>query len=137
MLQAMNVAPTASATHLLHIALRDGFRGHTVVIAVDGREVYRRSGVTTDRKRARADAFHVATASAAAHIAVSVTPGERAAFMRFDVSRYPNVAIGLVGKGTVSFEPSGSTVATDRSASRRPSGDAGPGDVEVLQRERW
>lgn len=32
----------------LHLALHDGFNGDTVVLLVDGREVFRRDGVQTD-----------------------------------------------------------------------------------------
>ncbi len=32
----------------LHLALHDGFDGDTVVLLVDGREVFRRGGVQTD-----------------------------------------------------------------------------------------
>ena len=102
----MNATPTPNAPHPLHIVLRDGFRGHTVVIAVDGLEVYRRLDVTTDVGRARADAFDVTAASAVARIAVSVTPGDVAASMDFDVARHSHVAISLIGEGTVSFETS-------------------------------
>jgi hypothetical protein len=90
--------------HDLHIALRDGFRGHTVVIVVDGREVYRRAGVATDPTTARADTVDVTTESRVAHIAVSVTPGNIGASADLDVSAYPHVAISLVGVGTVCFE---------------------------------
>lgn len=100
----MNATP--SSPHGLHIALRDGFRGHTVVIAVDGLEVYRGAGVTTDRTGARADAFDVTAASAVARVGVSVTPGDIAASMELDVSQRPHVAISLVGTATVSFETS-------------------------------
>jgi hypothetical protein len=100
----MNATPSAS--HPLHITLRDGFRGHTVLIAVDGIEVFRGTGVTTDRTSARPDGFVVTAASAVARVAVSVTPGDVAASLEFDVSRHPYVAISLVGTGTVSFETS-------------------------------
>lgn len=102
----MNGTPTANGPRPLRIVLREGFRGHTVVIAVDGLEVYRRVGVTTDRGRARADAFDVTAASAVARIAVSMTPGDIAAAMDFDVARHSHVAISLVGEGTVGFETS-------------------------------
>ena len=92
------------ALNTLHIALREGFQGQTVVITVDGREVYRRSGVTTHRESEETDGVDVAVASDIARIAVFVTPGNLAGTMVFDVSRHPRVAINLVGEGTIGFE---------------------------------
>ena len=74
------------------------------MIAVDGLEVYRGLGVTTDRGRPRVNEFDVTAASASAHIAVSMTPGEVAASMDFDLTRHSHVAISLIGESTVSFE---------------------------------
>ena len=90
----------------LHIILRDGFRGHAVVIIVDGREVYRRAGVTTDATISRADAVELIVAPRLIHVAVSVTPGDYVASLDLDVSAHPHLAISLVGEGTVSFETS-------------------------------
>jgi hypothetical protein len=88
----------------LHITLRDGFRGHAVVIVVDGREVYHRSGVTTDRTMSRADAVEFVVASRLTQVVVSATPGDYFASLDFDVSAHSHLAISLVGEGTVSFE---------------------------------
>lgn len=104
--QQMNETPGPNARHPLRIALRDGFRGHAVVITVDGREVYRGSGVTTDPRRAHADAVDLSAEAAPALIVVSVNPGDLAASLELDVSRHSHVAISLVGRGTVSFETS-------------------------------
>jgi hypothetical protein len=88
----------------LHITLRDGFRGHTVVIVVDGREVYHRAGVTTDPTMSRADAIELVVAPRLIQVGVSVTPGNYIASLDLDVSAHPHLAISLVGEGTVSFE---------------------------------
>jgi hypothetical protein len=77
-----------------------------VVIVVDGHEVYRRDGITTDPTIARADAFQVAAASRGAHVAVFATPGDYVGSLDVDVARHPHLAISLVGEGTVSFEMS-------------------------------
>jgi len=90
----------------LHITLRDGFRGHTVVIVVDGHEVYHRAGVTTDPTMSRADAVKLVVAPRLVQVAVSVTPGDYIASLDLDVSAHPHLAISLVGEGTVSFETS-------------------------------
>jgi hypothetical protein len=88
----------------LHITLRDGFRGHAVVIVVGGREVYRRAGVTTNPTILRADAVELVAATNRVHVEVSVTPGNYVASLDLDVSAHSHLAISLVGEGTVSFE---------------------------------
>jgi len=97
---------TRTTQHALHIALVDGFRRHAVVIVVDGREVYRRDGVTTDPTTTVADTFQAATASRVAHVAVFAIPGDYVASLDVDVARHPHLAISLVGESTVSFETS-------------------------------
>ena len=92
--------------HALLITLRDGFRGHAVVITVEGREVYRRTDVTTARSGSRADMVELVTGSRVAHVAISATPGNYVASLDVDVSAHPHLAISLVGESTVSFEPS-------------------------------
>jgi hypothetical protein len=97
--------PRSAATpHRLHVILRDGFCGHAVVIAVDRRKVYQRSGVTTDPTILRADALDLAVGAKRIRVLVSVIPGYYAASVDLDVSRHPHLAISLIGEGTVSFE---------------------------------
>jgi hypothetical protein len=92
--------------HALHITLREGFRGHTVVIVVDGDEVYRRSGVTTDPRIPLTDAVELVIGRRLVQVMVSVTPGDYHASLDLVVSAYPHLAISLIGEGTVSFETS-------------------------------
>jgi hypothetical protein len=91
---------------LLHLVLREGFNRHRVVITMNERKIYDADDVTTDAAAARADAREVASRSRAAHLVVSVTPGNRAAAFDVDVATRPYVAISLIGEGTVSFETS-------------------------------
>lgn len=44
---------------LLHVALQEGFDGVSVVVLVDGEEVYRRPDVQTDPRISLADSFEV------------------------------------------------------------------------------
>ena len=104
----------------LHIELRDGFRGHAVTIALDGREIYRRTGVTSDPTTARADGIDAAAASPMARIAVSAAPGAIAAVLELDVSIHPHVAISLVGTGTVHFETAPRPATAPPGRPRRP-----------------
>lgn len=43
----------------LHVDLREGFNGETVIVRVDGREIYRRSGVETNYSVGLADRMRV------------------------------------------------------------------------------
>ncbi|HMH50260.1 MAG TPA: hypothetical protein VK548_08515, partial [Candidatus Acidoferrum sp.] len=90
----------------LSITLGKGFRGHTVVIAVDGREMYRRAGLSTDPTVARADVVEIAVASRLIQVVVSATPGDYVGSLELDASAHSRLAISLVGEGTVSLETS-------------------------------
>jgi hypothetical protein len=89
----------------LHIALHDGFTGHTVTVTVDGREVYRRAGVRTDLRISRADAFDTDAPGPAAKIEVRVDPGSLQAAIRLDLAATPYLAINLIN-GAIQFTPS-------------------------------
>jgi hypothetical protein len=92
--------------HALRITLGDGFRGHTVVLTVQGREVYRHADVTTRGPSAPADVVELVSPWRTVIVAISATPGDYAASLDLDVSIHPHLAISLVGEGTVSFETS-------------------------------
>jgi hypothetical protein len=102
------VVDQAAAPHpgadVMHIALHDGFAGHTVAVKVDGREVYRRAGVTTDLRISRADAFDVETAAPLAEVEVTVEPGGLHAAIRLDVAATPYLAVDLK-PGMLRFTP--------------------------------
>lgn len=89
----------------MHIALHDGFAGHTVTIAVNKREVYRRTGVRTDLRISRADAFDTDVAGPTAEVDVAVEPGGLAATTRVDTAATPYLAIDLKG-GALRLIPS-------------------------------
>src|SRR5262249_44130587 len=91
--------------HSLHITFREGFRGHTVVIVVNGDEVFRRSGVTTGGTMARIEPVELVVEHRLVELMVSVTPGDYLASLARDVPAYPHLPISLVGEGPVSFEP--------------------------------
>ena len=92
----------ASSVHEFRITLGGGFRDHTVVVDVDGHEVYRRSNVCTDLTRT--ETIDVEAALHVAHIVVSVSPGDLVASLDLDVSAHRNVVVCLIGNGTLSLE---------------------------------
>jgi hypothetical protein len=99
---------SSSGPQTLHIALHDGFTGQTVSIAVDHREVYRRSGVRTDLRISRADAVDTEAAGPEITVEVTVDPGDQRAVMRVDICATPYLAIDLKSGAihlTLSGEP--------------------------------
>jgi len=66
---------TARTSMKLRIRLRDGFRDQTVIITLDGKEIYRKSGVTTDLSISYADAVEASTDAAPVTLAVRVENG--------------------------------------------------------------
>jgi hypothetical protein len=90
----------------MHVLLRDGFRGHRVVITMNDEKVYDGAGVTTDPVTTRAGAISLPASDPRTRVAVSVTPGDLVAAFEVDVSAHPHVAISLVGESTVAFETS-------------------------------
>jgi hypothetical protein len=92
----------------LHIALHDGFKGQTVTVTVDGRQVYHRAGVQTDLRISRADAFETETTGPQAQVEVTIEPGSQRAAMSVDVRSTPFLAIDVTGNAirlTPSAEP--------------------------------
>jgi hypothetical protein len=59
----------------LSVKLRDGFKNDSVTIFVDGREVYRKTGVTTDLVTSFADGFELDITEAMMKFEVSVAGG--------------------------------------------------------------
>jgi hypothetical protein len=102
----MGGVPLPDTQHGLHITLRDGFRGHSVVIVVDGREMCHRAGVVTDPTISRAGAVELTVTRRLIQIVVTATPGNYVASLDLDVATHPHLAVSLVGEGTVSFEAS-------------------------------
>ncbi|MCF7764827.1 MAG: hypothetical protein K9N62_14240 [Verrucomicrobia bacterium] len=59
----------------LHIKLREGFRDNSVLIRVNGKEVYRKSGVSTDLTISYADALEVDVKQPVVSLEVTVEGG--------------------------------------------------------------
>ena len=96
--------PTPDTRHRLHVVLKDGFRGHTVVVSVDGRKMYARSALTTDPVLGHADVLDLPVSPGPSHISVSATPGAVVGSLDVDVSLHPHLVVSLIGDGTVTFE---------------------------------
>ena len=81
---------------VLHVALRDGFHNDTVTIRVNGKEVYRKSGVTTDLTISFADSVEVPIDGGTARLDVAVDGGQ-ARSEEITVAETPFVAVRIVG----------------------------------------
>jgi hypothetical protein len=112
------------------MVLCEGFRGHDVVVAVDGREVYRRSGVITEMASLCANTIDVLSRGRLAYVEVFATPGDVVASLDVDVSAYAVVAIDLVGTATVSFETTAWNHCRTLLRTTRTEGHATRGDVD-------
>lgn len=86
---------TGRTSMKLRIRLRDGFRNQTVAISLDGKEIYRKSGVTTDLSISYADAVEASTDAAMVTLAVKVENGP-AASTDIDPRRTPFVDARIV-----------------------------------------
>jgi hypothetical protein len=90
--------------HELAIVLGSGFRGHSVVIMLDGREAYRAANVVTNMASSQADTFVTITEERHVHVLVRVTPGDLVLSADCDVSTHTRVVISLIGKGSLWLE---------------------------------
>jgi hypothetical protein len=81
----------------LHLALNDGFTGDTVVVRLDGREIYRKGGVKTDLRISRADGAEADAPDGEATLEVEARG--RTASVRVDAAARPHVGIDMTPDG--------------------------------------
>jgi hypothetical protein len=62
---------------MLRVRLGEGFQNNTVSVRVDGKEVFQRSGVSTDWTISRVDSVDVPTAAPTVQLDVEVENGPR------------------------------------------------------------
>lgn len=79
----------------LRVRLGEGFQNNTVSVKVDNRQVYGRSGVSTDWTISRADAVDVETGADSVQLEVSVD-GAPPAVRTIDPARTPFVEVRFV-----------------------------------------
>jgi hypothetical protein len=95
-----------NARHTMRVVLRDGFRGHTIVITADDRTVLHACDLTTDRETGCAATMAMDAWAGTIRLAVSVTPGNLVAQLDVDLVARPYVTISLIGEATIAFETS-------------------------------
>lgn len=90
--------------HDLAIVLGSGFRGHAVVITLDGREAYRAANLYTNAATAQADTFVAITEEPHVHVLVRVTLGDLVLSAECDVRTDTRMMISLIGKASLWLE---------------------------------
>lgn len=80
----------------LFVKLRDGFSNDTVTIKVNGKEVYRKSGVSTDLTISFADAVEVPVEQSIVQLQVTVDDGQTKT-KEVDVRETPFVDVWIIG----------------------------------------
>jgi hypothetical protein len=103
----------------LAIVLGSGFRGHTVVVMLDGREVYRQVDVTTSVTTTHADAFVATARGSRVRVMARVTPGDLVVSAECDLRASARVVISLMGKGSLWLETDGAWPASRPEPDRR------------------
>ncbi len=88
----------------LRIDLQEGFDNDTVVVRVDGPEVYRKSGVQTRVVVGVADSFEV-TARDPAHVEVEVVTKKQSAAIDVKTAEYPYLGVSSTRTG-LKLQPS-------------------------------
>ena len=79
----------------LRVRLGEGFQNNTVSVRVDGKEVFSKSGVSTDWTISRADAVDVNTGAASVQLEVAVEGGPRVT-RTIEPAQTPFVEVRLV-----------------------------------------
>lgn len=79
----------------LRVRLGEGFQNNTVSVKVDGKQVYGRSGVSTDWTISRADAVDIQTAADSVRLEVAVDGGPPAV-RAIEPARTPFVEVRFV-----------------------------------------
>ena len=89
----------------LGVRMGEGFQNNTVSVRVDGKEVYRKSGVSTDWTISRADAFQMQVEAQNVELAVQVDDGAHVVRV-IDPARTPFVEVRYVN-GELQLHPMG------------------------------
>ena len=89
----------------LRIDLQEGFSGDTVIVTVDGSEVYRKSGVSTRLPVGVADSFEVQLDADQGRVSVDVATRGLTDATDIRPSKFPYLGVSLSG-GRIAFEPS-------------------------------
>lgn len=85
----------------LHLDLREGFNNDTVVVRLDGREVYRRSGLSTNYSVGLADRVEIETPEGEVEIEVALPDRGIASTIHHTAGPPATLAFALDSAGTL------------------------------------
>ncbi len=85
----------------LRVALLEGFTGETVIIRVNGREVFRESGVKTRMQISRAATFDAEVPTGAARVEVEIPERGETARIEVPVAETAHLGISLSRAGKI------------------------------------
>lgn len=91
---------------LLHIALQEGFQDDTVIVRVNGQDVFHKPGVRTKLQIGRATAFDLDVEEGLARIEVIVPEKGLAGTTSVEISRPAYIGISLSAENSVTFQRS-------------------------------
>jgi hypothetical protein len=77
----------------LHIDLQDGFQNDEVIIRLDGKQVFHKSGVSTDARISRADGFEATSSKPSALVEFELPAKHTKASQSIKASETPNIGI--------------------------------------------
>lgn len=80
---------------LIHIAIQDGFQNDTLVVRLDGAEVYRRAGLKTRMQIGLADSFSFDAAPGAAELLVEIPTRNAGVTIPVEVPPVGELHVGL------------------------------------------
>jgi hypothetical protein len=98
--------PEECSMPVLRVDLQEGFRNDTVIVRVDGAEVYRKNGVTTRLPVGVAESFEVPTAKDDAGIEVDVPTKQQSASAGVQVTQHPYLGISFDASNHLILHPS-------------------------------
>jgi len=82
-------------TMTIHIDLQDGFQNDEVIVRLDGKEVFHKSGVTTDIRISRADGTETAVSKPEVQMEVDLPKKHLRASQRVKPAEASNVGISI------------------------------------------
>jgi hypothetical protein len=89
--------------NILYIALQDGFNNDSVRITVNGLEVHRKSGVTTNRVISLAEAIETAVTDSTATVEVEVSSRNITGSFSVEPGDTPYLAVSIRRDGKLEF----------------------------------
>lgn len=89
----------------LTIDFQDGFSGDTVVVRIDGREIFNSADVNTDYSIGRADSVALEVTKGTVDVDISVPSRQSSGHLTIDVSRTPYLGVSIVDD-SIEFRPS-------------------------------